>query len=138
MGEKPNKLSDQIESLLEKSDIESIRKLLLEQRSSDIAEINLDLIVLPDPPAVGFATVNLILTDVDNQPIAGAKIELEGNMNHAGMVPVFSQATETEPGRYEAPLEISMGGDWFILVKTTLPDGRSFERQVDVPGVEAR
>jgi hypothetical protein len=29
-----------------------------------------------------------------------------------------------------------MAGDWFILVKATLPDGRKLERQVDVPGVK--
>jgi len=28
-----------------------------------------------------------------------------------------------------------MGGDWFILVRATLADGRSLEEQVDVPGV---
>ena len=81
------------------------------------------------------ATLVLNLTDTDNRPISGAKIELEGNMSHAGMTPVFSEATETEPGRYEAPLEFTMGGDWFILVKATLSDGRTLERQIDVPGV---
>ena len=30
-----------------------------------------------------------------------------------------------------------MGGDWFILVRAELPDGRSMERKVDVPGVDA-
>jgi hypothetical protein len=30
-----------------------------------------------------------------------------------------------------------MAGDWFILVRATLPDGRKLERQVDVPGVQA-
>ncbi|MCB0181714.1 MAG: FixH family protein, partial [Anaerolineae bacterium] len=84
------------------------------------------------------AAVVIQLTDEAGQPLAGAKVELEGNMSHAGMTPVFSQAKEIEPGQYEAPLEFTMGGDWFILVKVTLPDGRQLERQVDVPGVETR
>ena len=104
----------------------------------DIPEISIDLTILPDPPKVGTATLALNLMNAGDQPISGAKIELEGNMSHAGMTPAFSEATEVEPGRYEAPLEFTMGGDWFILVKVTLPDGRTLERQIDVPGVESQ
>lgn len=107
-------------------------------QTSDISSIGLDLTVSPDPPTTGPAAVVIQLTDETGQPLAGATVELEGNMSHAGMAPVFSQAKEVEPGRYEAPLAFTMGGDWFILVKATLPDGRRLERQVDVPGVEAR
>lgn len=104
--------------------------------SGDISEIAVDLAVAPDPPAVGQATVTLTLSNASNQPISGAKIELEGNMSHAGMTPVFSQAAEVEPGKYQAPLEFTMGGDWYILVKATLPDGRQMERQINLPGVK--
>jgi hypothetical protein len=106
--------------------------------NDNISGINVDLTVSPDPPAVGLATIKLVLSDADDQPLSGAVGELEGNMNHAGMVPVFSQATETDPGQYEAPLEFTMGGDWFVLVKVSLPDGREFERQINLPGVETR
>ena len=107
-------------------------------QTSDISDIGLDLSISPDPPTTGPAAVVIQLTDEAGQPLAGATVELEGNMSHAGMTPVFSQAKEVEPGQYEAPLEFTMGGDWFILVKATLPDGRQLERQVDVPGVEAQ
>jgi hypothetical protein len=53
------------------------------------------------------------------------------------MVPVVAQAREVSPGHYEADLEFTMGGDWFILVRADLPDGRSLERSVDVPAVDA-
>lgn len=106
--------------------------------SDDIPEIGIDLEISPNPPEVGMATLNLTLTDAKGQPIENATIELEGNMNHAGMTPVFSQATEVEPGHYQAPLEFTMGGDWFIIVKATLPDGRTLERQLDVPGVQTQ
>lgn len=104
-------------------------------QTSDVSEIGIDLSVTPDPPTAGPATLVLTLTDEDDQPISGAEIALEGNMSHAGMTPVFTQAEEMEPGRYEAPLEFTMGGDWFIIVSATLPDGRQLERQIDVPGV---
>lgn len=68
-------------------------------------------------------------------PVTGARIKLEGNMSHAGMVPVFADARETEPGRYQSSMELSMAGDWFVLVHVTLPDGRKLDRQFDIKGV---
>jgi YtkA-like len=106
--------------------------------SKDIPEIGIELTVSPNPPSVGAATVSLALSDVDGRPIEGATVELEGNMSHAGMAPVFAQAGEVEPGHYEAPFQFTMGGDWFILVKATLPDGRRLERQMNLPGVTSR
>lgn len=102
-------------------------------------EITLDWSVRPDPPLVGPATVSLTLTDAKTgQPVRGAEVRLEGNMSHAGMKPVFGAAREVEPGRYEAPIELTMGGDWFILIDATLRDGRTLQRQVDVRGVGSR
>ncbi|HVR96796.1 MAG TPA: FixH family protein [Thermoanaerobaculia bacterium] len=102
-------------------------------------EIALDLAVTPDPPVTGPANVRLTLTDkATGQPVQGAEVRLEGNMSHAGMRPVFGAARETEPGRYETSLDLHMGGDWFILVDATLRDGRSLQRQVDLPDVHAR
>lgn len=103
----------------------------------NLPDVSVDLTVSPDPPEVGPATVTVNLRDADDQPIGGAKMNLEGTMTHAGMVPVFADAVETEAGRYEASLEFTMGGDWVIIVRATLPDGRSLEREIDVPGVKA-
>lgn len=102
----------------------------------DLSDVGVGVTVNPNPPAVGVATVTVKLTDPNGQPITGAKVELEGNMTHAGMTPTISQPAEVAPGQYEAPLKFSMAGDWFILVRATLPDGRKLERQVDVPGVK--
>jgi len=57
---------------------------------------------------------------------------LEANMSHAGMVPVFADAREEEPGRYQSTMDLSMAGDWFILVHVTLPDGRRLDRQFEM------
>jgi len=105
--------------------------------SRDLPDVAVDLAIEPEPPRIGSATVTVTLRDTDGQSIAGARVELEGNMNHAGMVPVFAEANEVAPGRYQAGLEFTMGGDWFILVRAELPDGRFMERKVDVPGVDA-
>lgn len=106
------------------------------QAGRDLSDIGVNLTLNPNPPQVGQAMVNVTLSDAGGQPITGAKVELEGNMTHAGMAPVISQAKETGSGGYEAPLEFNMAGDWFILVRATLPDGRKLERQVNVPGVK--
>lgn len=101
----------------------------------DLADVTLELAIEPDPPQIGPAALTVTLRDAGGQPIAGAVVKLEGNMNHAGMVPVFAEASEVAPGRYRADLDFTMAGDWFILVRADLPDGRSMERKVDVPGV---
>jgi len=102
---------------------------------SGLPDVGIQLAVEPQPPQVGPAVVVVTLTDGAGQPLTGAQVELEGNMTHAGMVPVLATAAEVEPGQYRAELEFTMGGDWFILVRATLADGRSLEEQVDVPAV---
>ena len=56
-------------------------------------------------------------------------------MSHAGMAPVFAEATEVDAGRYRATMDLSMAGDWVVLVHTTLADGRKWERQFEIKGV---
>ncbi|MGD8627114.1 MAG: FixH family protein [Anaerolineae bacterium] len=104
---------------------------------ADLPDVGLELTVDPHPPQIGPATLLVSLSDAAGQPIRGAQVELEGNMNHAGMVPVFATAVEVAPGRYRAELEFTMAGDWFILVRAALPDGRALERRVDLTGVDA-
>lgn len=94
--------------------------------------------ISPQPPKVGPAVFNLRLSDAaSSKPLSGARVRLEGNMTHAGMTPVFADATEGEPGRYRATLDFTMGGDWVVTVRAALPDGRKVERQFDVKGVRA-
>ena len=56
-------------------------------------------------------------------------------MSHAGMAPVFAEAKEIEPGRYQSNMELTMAGDWHVSARVTLPDGRQFERQFEIDGV---
>jgi hypothetical protein len=99
-------------------------------------DVTASLAFTPAPPRVGPAEAVVELRDRQNQPVTGAAVKLEGNMNHAGMEPVFADAKETAPGRYTAGLTFTMGGDWFVLIDATLPDGRKVSRKVDVPGVK--
>lgn len=65
----------------------------------------------------------------------GARATLEADMSDPGMAPVFAEAKEIEPGRYQAHLSFEMAGDWVILLHVTLPGGQKLERQFDVRDV---
>lgn len=93
--------------------------------------------VLPEPPRVGPATFTFTPRDTSGAPVTGANIQLEGNMSHPGMRPVFADALEENPGVYTAPFEFSMAGDWIILIEATLPDGRIVQDEIEVYGVQA-
>ncbi len=90
--------------------------------------------VSPSPPTAGPLTVALKLAE-GTKPVAGAEVRLEGTMTHPGMAPVSSVARETSPGSYEARMDLSMAGDWILLVDARLADGRTLKRQIELPGV---
>jgi YtkA-like protein len=91
--------------------------------------------VSPQPPRVGRLTITLTLRDASEKAVTGARIAVEGNMSHAGMAPVFSSAAEIGSGRYVAPLDVAMAGDWVVLVHVILPDGKTVDRQFEIKGV---
>jgi hypothetical protein len=93
--------------------------------------------IAPQPPRVGPATITVSLSDAAGHPVAGASVDLEGNMSHPGMNPVFGAAREIGAGRYQASIEFTMGGDWIMLVRVNLPDGKKLEREFEVKGVHA-
>ena len=92
--------------------------------------------VFPQPPRVGPSTITLRVLDPAGKPATGVRIKLEGNMSHAGMTPVFADAKEIDPGRYSSTMELSMAGDWYVVVHMTLPDGRQLERQFEIKEVK--
>ena len=97
--------------------------------------ITIEREISPEPARVGPAEVTLLLGDSPANVISGAHITLEADMSHPGMAPVFGEAREIEPGRYQAHLTFPMAGDWVILLHVVLPGGQKLERQIDVRGV---
>jgi len=91
--------------------------------------------VAPDPPRVGLSAIKLKVADASGKPATGIRIKLEGNMSHAGMSPVFATANETEPGQYSSRMDLSMAGDWYVVVHLILPDGRELDHQFEIKGV---
>lgn len=94
-----------------------------ETTATDNPDIEVDLVVQPDPPVVGESTLIVSITDASGAAISDAELELRGDMSHAGMTPVIRSVSEGSDGIYEVPFEWTMGGDWFVDVTVTRPDG---------------
>lgn len=108
------------------------------QSDTDAADIRIDVTLTTSPPRVGASGIEIGLSNGRGEPVSGAVVQVEGNMNHAGMRPSFASLTESSPGRHSGSIEFTMGGDWFLIVEARLPDGRRARRQIDVPGVQTR
>jgi hypothetical protein len=90
----------------------------------------LEVAISPTPPAVGSARLIISLRDTSGVPLSGVVISVEGNMSHAGMVPVMATAEEVAAGQYSvADFGFTMAGDWVLTLKATLPDGRTTQIQ---------
>jgi hypothetical protein len=104
--------------------------------SNSAHAIDMQFNIAPRPPHVGAATIAIKLTNAGANPITGVHVQLEGDMSHPGMAPVFGDAREVAPGHFEGKLQLTMAGDWVVLVHITLANGEKIERQVDVRGVQ--
>ena len=107
--------------------------------ADDQAGANPDVQISLIPAAAGsdgeFLTV--VLLDGQGRPITDASVSLEGNMNHAGMAPVFSDGVRDEAdgaadGRDQAPFRFTMLGDWIVTVSVQLADGSTAQQNVDL------
>ena len=105
------------------------------QKTAKPPDVTLQYEIAPQPPRVGAAFIDLKLTDKNGAPVGGARVDLEGNMSHAGMAPVNGEAKEIGMGKYRGTLQLTMAGDWIVLVHITLPDGQKLQRQIEVSGV---
>jgi hypothetical protein len=94
--------------------------------------------ISPLPARVGVATITFRLADAAGKPVTGARIAVEADMSHAGMSPVFAEAKEEQPGRYQTHLKFQMAGDWIVFLHVTLPGGKKLERQIEVSGVRPK
>ena len=105
------------------------------QKTTKPPDIAVQYEIAPQPPRVGATAINLKLTDKSGAPVSGARVDLEGNMSHAGMGPVSGETKEVETGKYRGTLQLTMAGDWIVLVHITLSNGQKLERQIEVSGV---
>jgi len=101
------------------------------------AGADLQINLLPAPGGISGAYLQVQVADATGAPITDAQVAIEGNMNHAGMAPVFVDAVSddadgTADGIYELPFQFTMLGDWIITVDVTLADGTAVTRDIEV------
>ena len=106
--------------------------------ASDSGDVQMTLIPAPEGASGRYLTLQL--ADAEGQPITDASLDVEGNMNHAGMVPVEAEGVVDDAdgaidGRYQVPFTFTMLGDWIITVEAEREDGstamRNFELVVE-------
>ena len=74
------------------------------------------------------------LRRLDGTPVTGARVRVAVGLSRPGEISKTDEATEVEPGSYLHSVNFT-AGDWTIVVTAVLPDGRTFERKLDVPRV---
>ncbi len=79
-------------------------------------------VLLEGEAVVGRVPVSVTVTDA-GAPVPGARVEVTGNMTHAGMAPALATASDVGEGTYRAELDLTMAGDWIVSVSVTTPDG---------------
>lgn len=89
--------------------------------------VNIEVAVTPEEPAVGDAMLLVTVTDAEGNPINDATVAVRGDMSHAGMVPVIpAEISDAEDGVYTfEDFEWTMGGEWFVEVTVTLTNGET-------------
>jgi hypothetical protein len=103
--------------------------------------VEVEVRVAPTPALVGPARIVLTVMDPGGSPVEGARVRVEATMDHAGMAPVHETAEEHGDGHHVIPaLEFGMPGDWILLIRIRLPDGREAlrEHRLRVVGPPAR
>ncbi len=79
--------------------------------------------------SVGRGAVVVTVTE-GGEAVSGAAVTVQGDMTHAGMVPVISEAEEGEPGVYRTTgFAFTMAGDWIVTAEVETADGRSVEAE---------
>ncbi|HRW09597.1 MAG TPA: copper chaperone PCu(A)C [Caldilineaceae bacterium] len=106
---------------------------------SDAENVNDGLQIMVMAPSEGMDAETLVVAvlDADGQPVTDAQVGVEGNMNHAGMVPVMADpvtddADGAADGHYQLPFAFSMLGDWILTVTVSQADGSTVTKDIEV------
>jgi hypothetical protein len=90
--------------------------------------VDITLQVGTEPLSVGETTLLIALTDSSGSRVVGAKLQVHGDMDHAGMTAVNREVNESTNGIYRVPFEWTMGGGWIVIVTAQLPDGSEISK----------
>ena len=92
------------------------------QQQISSSDITLDLTV--SDMLVGDTTLLITVLDTDGNVIQNpGKLSLRGDMDHAGMVPVFAESETSIDGVFTLPFEWTMAGGWIVEASLNLDSG---------------
>lgn len=92
------------------------------QQKPPPANIQLELSI--SDRLMGETTLLVKVTDAAGNPVENpGAISIRGDMNHAGMAPVFSTASAPVNGIFTLPFEWTMSGSWTLEASLTLNNG---------------
>lgn len=100
------------------------------QATPDDSSITID-VTAGDGLIVGESSFVVQIKDADGNAIEDATLNVRGDMDHAGMVPIIRDITTSTSGEYTVPFEWTMAGDWSVEFTATLPDGKTASRTID-------
>lgn len=94
------------------------------RQQQPVAPADIQLELKASDTRVGETTLMLMVTDADGKPLSNpGTLSVRGDMNHAGMVPVFAEAEGATDGVFSLPFEWTMAGSWLVEASLTLPSG---------------
>ncbi|MDE2854581.1 MAG: copper chaperone PCu(A)C [Chloroflexota bacterium] len=93
-------------------------------RQGQVTPADIQLELSASDRRVGETTLLVSVTDKDGKAIAQpGKLNVRGDMNHAGMIPVFAESDQATEGLFSLPFEWTMGGSWIVEASVKLPNG---------------
>lgn len=93
-------------------------------RQQTLSADNINIGIRVTDSLVGETTVIIAVTDDEGNTIDNpGALNLRGDMNHAGMMPVIRESEESKGGVFTVPFEWTMGGGWAIEATLTLDNG---------------
>lgn len=101
-------------------------------------DVVMALLTNPSTPVVGASSITVLLRDSGGKPIQQARVMVEGTSLFPGTTPIKSVAHERAPGVYDTRLVWPQAGSWLVIVRATLANGATVQRQIDVPYVHDR
>ncbi|MCA9904119.1 MAG: FixH family protein, partial [Anaerolineae bacterium] len=101
----------------------SSESIINQRGSSNTTNVTITYQADHDPAVAGDANITITLADAEGNPINDATVEVVGDMDHAGMMPISGAGEPAENGEYVVPLRWTMAGAWQVTVNVTLADG---------------
>lgn len=102
------------------------------RQDATVSAENINLDVAVDELLVGETTMTVTVTDAEGNAIENpGTLNIRGDMDHAGMVPVIVDAEESTAGVFTVPFEWTMGGAWTVTATLTLSDDATVSQTFD-------